>query len=370
MAPFEDVDLDGVYNPQNGDYPKMKGDEAVFYILNDVKDLHTSSGGYSLGVELHIMVYAYNSIIEAVNNTVFTNYKIYNRSANDYSSFKIGAYTDLDVGFYAGQDFVGCDTNRNMYYGYTTNIINDTLGEPAQGVKFLNKTMNRFSYSISSSGNLGDPNNGIPTQFYNYLSSTWRDGSPLYYGGNGYYGNIGVSSVETSYAFPSNPSQTGGWSQNDEGDMRGIGVIEENNFNSGDVICFDLAYIFNLDKSVDNIGNVNQLLAASDDVQDYYDNNQLGCDYLFTSVEEKANKTIDPLIYPNPFSDKATITFNRRVVNGELGLYNSLGQKMRDYKINHQDHIEIQREVLKSGIYFFTLIEESMIVSKGKLIIE
>ena len=384
LAPFEDTNLDGVYNPYDGDYPLIKGDEAVFYILNDMNQIHTSSGGRPLGIEVHVLVYAYNTNLESVNNTVFVNYKIFNRSkVASFANLKIGVNTDFDI-VCAGNDLVGCDTNRNMYYGYNsiaddslaTNVGQipcspNTFGAPAQGVKFLNKSMERFSYfggALNSS--MSDPTIGTPIHFYNYLSSKWNDGSPLLYGGNGYPGNTGVSNVATNYAFSSNPSATGGWSQTEETDVRGLGVFEEQNFNMGDFICFDLAYIFNLDKNEDNLENVNQLLVASDEVQDFYDDNQLGCDYLFTSIEEVKEASIHTLVYPNPFSESATLSFSEMIKEGKLELFNSLGQMVKSYTFKNQKEIVVFKDELTEGIYFYQLTDNVNAKANGKLIIK
>lgn len=385
LAPFEDVDGDGIYSPENGDYPKMKGDEAVFYILNDMK-IHNVSGGASLGIEVHVMAYSYNTNIESVNNTVFINYKIYNRSkVADFSTVKIGVYTDFDI-VCSSNDFLGCDTNRNIYYGYNS-ILDDSLatnfgqnicsaetfGAPAQGVKFLNETIDRFSYYGTSGGGTSAPTTPPyywPTQFYNYLSYGWKDGSSLYYGGDGYYGNAGVTNIQSNYAFPSNPSDINGWTQTEDGDVKGIGIIKKQNFNGGDVICFDLAYIFNLDKTVSNLENVNQLLIASDEVQNFYENNQLGCDYLFTSVGEEKNRTIKPLAFPNPFSDKATISFNREVVRGKLDLFNSLGQKVNSFELKNKKELIVSRENLNEGVYFYQMSDRTGVFFTGKLIVK
>lgn len=383
LAPFEDVDGDGVYNPENGDYPKMKGDEAVFYILNDMK-VHNVSGGASLGIEVQVMVYSYDTNIESINNTVYVNYKIYNRSkVVNFSTVKIGVYTDFDI-VCPSNDFLGCDTNRNMYYGYNS-ILNDSLnisqnscspetaGAPAQGVKFLNEAMDRFSYYGSSGGGTGAPTTAPyywPTQFYNYLSSGWKDGSSLYYGGDGYYGNTGVTNVQSNYAFSSNPSSAGGWTQTEDGDVKGLGIIEKQNFNGGDVICFDLAYIFNLDKTVSNLENVNQLLVASDEVQNFYENNQLGCDHLFTSVGEEKSQVIEPLVYPNPFSDKTTISFNRNIEEGKLDLFNSLGQKVNSFELQNKKELMISRRDLNRGVYFYQVSDRKGVFFTGKLIVK
>ena len=35
LAPFVDVDNDGNYNPLNGDYPKIKGNQSIWWVMND-----------------------------------------------------------------------------------------------------------------------------------------------------------------------------------------------------------------------------------------------------------------------------------------------------------------------------------------------
>jgi hypothetical protein len=46
------------------------------------------------------MAYAFNNSIDsALNNTIFINYRIYNRSQNNYDSLYIGSFTDFDIGF-------------------------------------------------------------------------------------------------------------------------------------------------------------------------------------------------------------------------------------------------------------------------------
>ena len=93
LAPFVDVNGDGHYNPADGDYPDIKGDQCLFFIFNDNYTRHTESGGPSLGLEVQTMVYAFDAPDdEAVNNTVFFNYKIYNRSSSDYHEVYLGIW--------------------------------------------------------------------------------------------------------------------------------------------------------------------------------------------------------------------------------------------------------------------------------------
>jgi hypothetical protein len=41
IAPFHDTNLDGVYNPMSGDYPLIRGDEAIYFIMNDLRSINT-----------------------------------------------------------------------------------------------------------------------------------------------------------------------------------------------------------------------------------------------------------------------------------------------------------------------------------------
>jgi hypothetical protein len=40
LAPFVDYNGDGIYNPNDGDYPKIKGDQTLYFIFNDKLAAH------------------------------------------------------------------------------------------------------------------------------------------------------------------------------------------------------------------------------------------------------------------------------------------------------------------------------------------
>lgn len=84
MAPYYDADSSGRYNPYAGDYPLIRGDEAVFAIFNDSLARHRETGGQALGVEVHAMAYAFHEPQDtALWNTVFVHYDIINCSQNN-----------------------------------------------------------------------------------------------------------------------------------------------------------------------------------------------------------------------------------------------------------------------------------------------
>ena len=272
FAPFVDVNHDGKYNPADGDYPDIKGDQCLFFIFNDNTGPHLETGGGALGLEVHAMVYAFNAPNdEALNNTVFVNYKFFNRSANDYHNTYIGLWTDWDLG-YARDDYVGCDVQRNSCFAYNGMLI-DGSGEweaygdnpPVQVLTVLNGPdglgMTGFMYHNNSAVTNGDPT--YADEYYLYLKGFWRDGQHMLYGGNAYSGE-NVVGPECNYMFPGdtdpNNIGTGGiapnggyntngkyWTEEECGnapdDRRGLASIGSFSFPSGSMKELDYAMI-------------------------------------------------------------------------------------------------------------------------------
>lgn len=273
LAPFVDVNGDGHYNPADGDYPDIKGDQCLFFIFNDNFGPHTETYGTPVGMEVHGMVYGFDAPNdEALNNTIFYSYKIINRSANNYHNTYLGLWTDWDLG-YVRDDYVGCEVQRNSCYAYNGTPI-DGNGElqaygdnpPVQVLTLLNTPnnlgMTGFMYHNNDYSVLGDP--GYPIEYYYYLQSRWKDGSHLQYGGTGFPGMDGTVGPDCNYMFPgdSDPDNigTGGiapndgyntngkyWTEatagNEPADRRGLASVGPFDFPAGDVKEVDYAMI-------------------------------------------------------------------------------------------------------------------------------
>jgi hypothetical protein len=101
----------------DGDYPLIRGDQCIFFIMNDDK-VHTETNGERLKVEIHGMAYVFDSPADsALSHTVFVHYDLVNRSLNTYQDTYIGIFTELELG-YIWDDYVGSDVNRSSYYCY------------------------------------------------------------------------------------------------------------------------------------------------------------------------------------------------------------------------------------------------------------
>ena len=116
LAPFQDINGNGIYEPQLGDYPLIRGDQAIFKILNDDRHIHAFSGGQKLGIELKMMFYEYTAS-DVVNNTVFLHIEIANKSGGLLNDLKLSNFVDIDLGC-GYNDGVGCDSSLNLFFGY------------------------------------------------------------------------------------------------------------------------------------------------------------------------------------------------------------------------------------------------------------
>ena len=247
LAPFVDVDGDGVYNPRNGDYPDIRGDMALYCIYNDNYAEHTETSGEPLGIEIHCMLYGFNAPDnEILNNTLFMRQWIYNRSANDYHNTYIGYWADFDIG-YARDDYNGCNVQNGYYYGYNaTNFDGDgepesygdnppaqifmILGGPkmnadgidnpkydSNGNQIVDESINGLGFGdgvidnerLGMTGYVYHDNmnavNGDPEDaqdYYNLMRGVWKNGGHIQYGGNGVAGQSGTVGPDCRFMFP------------------------------------------------------------------------------------------------------------------------------------------------------------------------
>ena len=359
LAPYVDANTNGYYDPQNGDYPIIRGDQALFFIFNDDKD-HTESKGASLKVEVHGMAYAYITPNDtALNNTIFINYQIFNRSNYDNYNFYIGSFTDLDLG-YSGDDYIGCDSTLSMYYAYNGQNT-DGAGQsyaygahpPAQGISFLNDPMNKFVYY----NNDNNPTNGEPDKAwdcYKYLKGIWKDGRPMTYGGNG----TTLGGIPANFMFSGELGDTSSWTEitanNAPGDRRGVGSTGPYNFLKDSCHCVDLAYTYarNYNDTM-NTASVATLKQYVQHIRNYYNTNLIhNCSDLVTSVIDISKPKMGIMVYPNPASNKITVSFSNLsdLQNTTISIFNIQGQLLLQKSVKQQQ-TELNISTFAKGIY-------------------
>ncbi len=166
LAPFFDRDGDGVYDPENGDYPYydltgelcktltptkdaeyyypssqysenwlygilsdqvIKGDQTLWWVFNDKGNIHTETKGDAIGMEIRAQAFAFATNDE-INNMTFYSYEIINRSTFTLRDTYFSQWVDPDLG-YAADDYVGCDVVRGLGYCYNGKPV-DGSGQP------------------------------------------------------------------------------------------------------------------------------------------------------------------------------------------------------------------------------------------------
>jgi hypothetical protein len=370
IAPFFDRNNNSFYEPELGDYPIMRGDQAKFFVFNDHLT-HTESGGNPLGLEVKGMLYGFNSTeIEALNNTLFMNYQITNKSSNTYRNVYLGTFSDFVLGF-STDNYIGCDTLLNSYYVYNGTAIDGngspgTYGElpPAQAITFLNKPLTSFLSNNNSSGGMGEPQTA--EQYYNLLQGFWKDGSPIVYGNSG-YPQSAEDTIVVKHHYPGDISDPEAWHEftanyggpNVPDDKQGIGTVEIGTINPGESICFDLAFVYTRD--MENswpTGSVNKLKQEIADIREFFNTNiSNACEDFIMNVEENHIEASDNtlLIYPNPSSTSVTIAYKATTKSAFYEIYNTTGVLLIRGRIQQMETVSLAG--YPDGLYFIKVTD-------------
>ncbi len=353
LAPYFDANFNSTYDPANGDYPIIRGDQAIFYMVNDDKQLHTSSGGTKLGVEIQGMAYSFDRPADsALSKTVFLNIKIINRSAAAYDSVFLGLWTDMDIGG-DSDDYVGSDSSLNMYYTYNGVATDSKYGNrpPAQGSVLLNYPMSKFVYFNNDTTVQGDPKTA--EQYYQYLTGRWRDNSPITYGGTGIGGF-----ATTNFMFSGDPASNQGWtevgSSNTPGDRRGVMSVGPFSLAAGGQLCIDLGFPFACDYNGNNLTSVSLLKQRTQSVKSFYTAQNYQCN-LFAGTDD-VNYNNSLTIYPNPTTGKFRIASKDIGFEGNCSVkvFNILGETLVSKNVFiANDEFDLSQQ--KAGIYFIEL---------------
>lgn len=355
LAPFVDANANGIYDPKNGDYPSIKGDEAILFIFNDHRGQHTESGTFSMGVEVIGLAYAFSSSFnKTYDNTIFVDFTIINRSGIDYSDAKLGVFTDIDLGNNIFDEYQGIDIKRNTYYGYNTPRVDSAemfgkFKNPYLSVTLLNEPFSNFMTYNNDYNVNGNPM--MPLDYYLYLNGYWRDGMAITKGGIGKGGN-----EHCSYMYDGNPATGSGWTErsvnNPPGDRRGLGTVGPFEFKAGQIKKISVAYNFASDfekmqKSADRYTN------------DFH--NSAGpfaseAAAFITHSGLSDMKPVDMLLYPNPVQNHATLAFSNP--NNEVfsvTVYDITGRKVVSENQLTGTQYQLNAGKLEKGVYIVEL---------------
>lgn len=401
LAPFVDVNADGLYNPEDGDYPDIFGDQCLFFIFNDgltnSSNIHTETGGSRLGLEVHAMVYAYDAPDdEYLNNTVFFHYDLINRSTCEYYGSYVGVWNDWDIG--SGiDDYVGCNVPLGACYAYNANAEDEVYGDnpPVQlctilagpymdpdgidnpgysgdceafnnyfNINFENGIvdderlgMSRFMVQSNGNSAMGDPM--VAEEYYRTFRGYWKDGTRVMYGGDGYNLTVGPAcdfmfpgdsdpcNYGTNGVLPNSGYNVDGkyWTEIEAGnpplDRRGLAVMGPFTYQPFQIHPLDFA-ITTVWKT-DTQSALERIEEAVNAVRQKFEEED------WTDVAEQPKKMDGFLkVYPNPTNGAATV-----VGTGRLMIMNAMGQQVLTRDI--EEHATI---TLPTGLYFIRVENE------------
>lgn len=266
-AGFADVDNDGSYNPVKGDYPApdipgcpnaTAPDEMLWFVYHPDT---TTSVLTSIGMEIHCQVFAFHCVDESpLNNAVFVRYKLVYKGTFPVNDFHYGLYNSITIG-YPGDNYFGCDTSRNMIFGY--NADQDDEGAygndiPAFGMKVLQEPSEQTGQSAAFARVYRSSAADLVPHFYHYFRMSRQ-----------------YLKVE-NFQYPGNPADPGAYTEISAGNKPGVrdvvGSLGPKTLLPGDVDEIVAVYFFALKPGNTPVQNVQALYAGADELQDFFNN--------------------------------------------------------------------------------------------------
>lgn len=382
LAPFWDVNGDGVYNPMAGDYPDVPGDDNMWWVFNDAGGIHFNTNAEPLNIEIQALAYGFAPPDdELINNTTFYDFKLINRGFEVVDSVSISLWLDVDLGCPV-DDRIGCIPEESIAYVYNED---DTDGEnecicgfgvntycnvpPIFAFKQLAGPLddNGQELGMTSFMTYFDQSNNIPPnmtkpelapEIYNYMNGRWRDNEqPTDPEGN-----------PTSFLYPGNPADTTEWSmctdgfsQDDRRMMMNTGPFR---LDPGEINRVAYAAFWRRDVP-HPCPDITPILEACEKIDDFFE------DVVSSTTEHAAPSNLAVNIYPNPMVNTARLSLtdhSQEIL--AFHLYDSYGRQLSPRAELFLNEISLEKGMLDNGIYFYEIVVKSGNILTGKLIIK
>ncbi|MEP7196709.1 MAG: T9SS type A sorting domain-containing protein [Saprospiraceae bacterium] len=254
LAPFFDNNHDGIYNPDDGDYPIVPSvDESVIPSSIHWGIFHKIDNQLRLEISLICWEMECNDK-PILNRSFFCSYQISNKSSFEIKESIASIYLDPNLSCFS-DDYLGCIPSKNACYWYngvekyedTISICDQgirtyTQNPPIQTMVFLNRKMDAFITTFNSSFGSPEPNKTQPnnaSEFYNYFNAEYKNMEILIHP---------ITKLPTKYQYSDPPSLPNGWSMY----AQKIGEVDVSAFSScklGNLLpneskSIDIAYIY------------------------------------------------------------------------------------------------------------------------------
>jgi hypothetical protein len=384
----------GAYTDYRGK-PLLLGSQTQFLTFHD--GYGHFQGGTSvnpLKVQILNTNWAYDSAGH-LGNSIFSEFKIINRSNNVWNNLYFAFWIDDDLGN-ATDDAVGCDTLRDL--GYTYNYTNNDpvygISPPAIGTVFLRGPL-QFTGNINDTVRYYDPpgtnhitkkigykqlgliahnhyngtspqpsDPGSNKEYYRVIEGKWKTGvswiNP-------------VNNMVTKYAYSGDPVTGSGWNMAGGTDRRNLISSGPVTINPGDTQSIIIAQV--IAKGSSNLNSITKLREAVDYLKSIYNNNFSGLVGINNSAVSVPNSINLFQNFPNPFNPVTSIKFDiSKLGLVSLIIYDLLGREVSTLKneIMHPGSYNINWDAssFPSGIYTYKLESSGTSVSKKMVLIK
>ncbi|MBA4304973.1 MAG: hypothetical protein C0424_12160 [Sphingobacteriaceae bacterium] len=413
LAPYFDRNSDGQYRWQDGDYPLIKGDQAVWMVYND-KDTRRTQTAAAMEIEVQCMAYAFTctqltGIDSVLNYTTFLDYRVLNRSSRNYTNSFITFWADGDLGN-STDDFVGMDVKGNGYYFY--NGDNDDegiqgygLNPPAQGIYMLkgpaappadgidnnrngvidesgeDVAISSFIYFNNDGTPIGNPTNS--QDFYNYSRAIWKDNTPMVYGGSGYPGSTGSTTLPAKFMFPGTTDSIGwglggttaspviapfqwtetnpgpGASPNVPADRRGLVSMGPFNLNTDATQELTVALVYSRGNNGAASSRLKLLNQDAPRIKQWFaQGNFPSClDLTGLSIRDMHQPRLQVNMYPNPSQGRVTFSVDDEAPTS-IELFDMQGRKLLTQHFAGETTYHLSVEHLPVGLYMVHVKQE------------
>jgi len=383
LAPFVDRNGNGVYEPMEGDYPNIKGDQAIWWVFNDEGGgaIHGVTHGLPIRAEIHALAYGFEGQSnEVLANTTFYEFVIFNKSQESLDSTYIGLWLDTDVGCHL-DDYVGCISSERMAFAYNADMLDGdqncncaifnvatfcqdipvTAIKVLKGPDDINGVDVGFSSFTLASNQMGNNSQWPIFGPYFSMSGSWPDGTPITYGGSGY--DTSSTNVHP-FIMDGNPDNPNDWSFCSEnappGDFRmligsgpfSLGPGESTSVSYAIMNKFDLTY---------PCPTMTPLVEMGQTVQSFY--NQISPSHA-PIYDSRTTQ-----FFPNPLVSNGKLTTSGTALE-TVRLISLEGRIMREYKHLGTHELNIERGELPSGFYLYAALLQNGQVATGKIVVQ
>jgi len=345
-ADFIDQNADGIYNPLDGDHPRLNGaKEIAWTVMNDFGNVHTESGGDPLIFQIQVTTHVFDQNQLALDNSSLYKVKMINMADEIRKNGTFSLWIDADLGC-SEDDNAGCIPEEDLAFFYNVDEVDGSSGSnctggvntygdeiPVIGISFINpetlasnpleligfRVANRagvqgefdFSIPFMNIGNPADPDSGAACNF----PFEFEDRRALI--------SYGYFDLEP---------------------------------NESQEIVFSVTGIENVALPCPDI---TPLIEATNEVEAFFAEQE-----LLTSTREEVVNEQALKVFPNPVSgnEEVTISLEDKTVNlSEIKIFDSIGKLVATYSDIGDSSKSITHIQLSSGIYIVECIDENAI---------